>query len=338
MIEDNWGVLIKPRQVDVQPGSDPARNAKIIIEPLERGFGMTLGNALRRVLMSSLQGAAVTSAKIDGVLHEFTSIPGVREDVTDIVLNLKDVRLRMEVSGPRRLNLESGQAGTVTAGMITCTEGITILNPDHVICHLDEGASLNVELTVDVGKGYISSDEHEFANPPIGLIPVDAIFTPVLRAAYKVESAREGQVLDYDRLILEIDTDGSVKPEDALAYSARILQDQLNTFVNFEEPDVNIKEVVIEQEVTMNPQFLQKVEDLELSVRAANCLKNDNIVYIGDLVLKSEPDMLKTPNFGRKSLNEIKEVLTRMGLGLGMDNPNWPPENIEELAKQHDNF
>ena len=333
MIQNNWDALIKPKPIDVNYGVDRASQAKITVEPLERGFGLTLGNALRRVLMSSLQGAAITSVHIDGVLHEFTSIPGVREDVTDIILNLKDIRLRMQVEGPRRLTLKASRAGEVRASDIKCTDGIEILNPNHVICHLDEGASLQVELTVDVGKGYVAAEQHHLGDAPIGLIPVDAIYSPVRRVAYKVESAREGQVLDYDKLVMEIDTDGSVKPEDALAYAARIIQDQLSTFVNFEDPRM-VKQVEELEKAPLNPQFFRKVEELELSVRAANCLKNDNIVYIGDLVLKSENEMLKTPNFGRKSLNEIKAVLADMDLSLGMENPEWPPENIEELSKQ----
>ena len=334
MIQNNWDALIRPKPLNVSPGSDSSRQAKITVEPLERGFGLTLGNALRRVLMSSLQGAAVTGVRIDRVVHEFMSIKGIREDVTDIVLNLKDVRLRMQVAGPRKLNLKARDAGAVRASDIQCTNGIEILNPEHVICHLDEGASFDAELTVNVGKGYVNSEQQ----PDDGdaeVIPIDAIYSPVQRVAYKVESAREGEILDYDRLVLEIDTDGSVNPEDALAFAARIIQEQLKPFVNFQDPKtVETAELPkVEQHI---PELFRKVEELELSVRAANCLKNDNIVYIGDLVLKSETDMLKTPNFGRKSLNEIKKMLADLGLSLGMDNPDWPPENLEELSKQHE--
>ena len=335
MMQQNWDALIKPRKYDVVPGNDRDRQATIVVEPLERGFGLTLGNALRRVLMSSLQGAAITSAQIDGVLHEFSSIPGVREDVTDIVLNLKDIFLRMEVEGPRRVTLSANKAGAVLAGDIATTAGIEVLNKRHVICHLDEGASLKMELTVDTGKGYVSADRGQLDEAAIGYIPVDAIFSPIRRVSYDVQPTREGQVLDYDKLTIKLETDGSVAPEDAVALAARIIQDQLKPFVNFQEPQV-VVEAEEEDEFEFNPKFLKKVDELELSVRSANCLKNDNIVYIGDLVQKSEPEMLRTPNFGRKSLNEIKEVLAHMQLHLGMDTKGWPPENIEELAKKHE--
>ncbi len=334
MIQNNWDALIKPKRLDINPGSDGSCEAQIVVSPLERGFGLTLGNALRRVLMSSLQGAAVTGVRIDRVVHEFMSIKGIREDVTDIVLNLKDVRLRMEVSGPRRLNLRAREAGAVRAGDIECINGITILNPDHIICHLDEGASFDAELTVNVGKGYVTADQ-QVSDGDAETILIDAIYSPVRRVAYKVEPAREGEILDYDRLVLEVSTDGSINPEDALAYAARIIQDQLEPFINFHEPQ-SIESEEAPTTDLHSPEFFRKVEELELSVRAANCLKNDNIVYIGDLVLKSEADMLKTPNFGRKSLNEIKKMLADLGLSLGMENPGWPPDNLEELSKQHD--
>lgn len=335
MIQKNWDALMRPKTLNVDSGADISRQAKITVEPLERGFGLTLGNALRRVLMSSLQGAAVTGVRIDRVVHEFMSIKGIREDVTDIVLNLKDVQLSMEVPGPKRLNLKAKDAGAVRASAIQCSNGIEVLNPDHIICHLDEGASFDAELTVNVGKGYVSAEAQEDHEGDAEVIPIDAIFSPVQRVAYKVESAREGDKLDYDKLVLEIDTDGSVKPEDALAFAARIIQDQLRPFINFEDPaEEKVQDEPKVEEI--NPELFNKVEELELSVRAANCLKNDNIVYIGDLVLKSETDMLKTPNFGRKSLNEIKKILADLGLSLGMDNPDWPPDNLEELSKKHD--
>ena len=335
MIHKNWNSLIKPRKYDIQPGVDPVRQATITVEPLERGFGLTLGNALRRVLMSSLQGAAITSVHIDGVLHEFSSIPGVREDVTDIVLNLKDVHLRMTVEGPKRLTVKASKPGPVLAGHIETSAGIEILNPKHVICHLDEGASLKMEMTVDTGKGYVSAEQNQHPDAAIGYIPIDAIYSPIRRVSYSVQPTREGQILDYDKLSMKLETDGSVTPEDATALAARIIQDQLSTFVNFTEPQV-VEEVEEDDEFEFNPKFLKKVDELELSVRSANCLKNDNIVYIGDLVQKSEPEMLRTPNFGRKSLNEIKEVLAHMQLHLGMETKGWPPENIEELAKSHE--
>jgi DNA-directed RNA polymerase subunit alpha len=333
MIHKNWQELIKPTQLVVKPGADAARVATVIAEPLERGFGLTLGNAVRRVLLSSLQGAAITSVQIDNVLHEFSSVAGVREDVTDIVLNLKGVALKMEVEGPKRLSISAKGPGVVTAAAISESNGIEVLNKDHVICHLDEGADVFMELTVNTGKGYVSADKNRPEDAPIGLIPIDAIYSPVKKVSYEVQPTREGQVLDYDKLTMKVETDGSLTPDDAVAYAARILQDQLSIFVNFEEPEA-AKAGEIDSGLEFNPLLLKKVDELELSVRSANCLKNDNIVYIGDLIQKTEAEMLRTPNFGRKSLNEIKEVLSGMGLHLGMDVEDWPPENIEDLAKR----
>jgi DNA-directed RNA polymerase subunit alpha len=335
VIQKNWQELIKPNKLEVSSGPDGKRFATVVAEPLERGFGLTLGNALRRVLLSSLQGAAVKAVQIDGVLHEFSSIPGVREDVTDIVLNIKQIALRMAGDGPKRMRLKSQGPGEVRASQIEAGHDIEILNPDLVLCTLDQGANLSMEFTVNTGKGYIAASQNRPEDAPIGLIPVDAIFSPVRKVSYKVENSRVGQVTDYDRLSLQIETNGAMTPEDSVAIAARILQDQLQLFINFEEPTT-----VISEERTSEPPFnrnlLRKVDELELSVRSANCLKNDNIVYIGDLVQKTEAEMLRTPNFGRKSLNEIKEVLAQMGLHLGMEIPNWPPENIEELAKRLD--
>jgi DNA-directed RNA polymerase subunit alpha len=333
MIHKNWQELIKPMQLDVKSGADPQRQATLVAEPLERGFGLTLGNALRRVLLSSLQGGAITSVQIDNVLHEFSSVAGVREDVTDIVLNLKGVAIRMEVEGPKRLSISAKGPGVVTAGDISESNGIEILNRDHVICHLDDGADLFMELTVNTGKGYAAADKNRPEDAPIGLIPIDAVYSPVKKVSYEVQPTREGQVLDYDKLTVRIETNGAITPEDAVAYAARILQDQLSIFVNFDEPESASRHDV-EDELEFNPLLLKKVDELELSVRSANCLKNDNIVYIGDLIQKTEAEMLRTPNFGRKSLNEIKEVLSGMGLHLGMDIVDWPPDNIEELAKK----
>ncbi|MBM3570836.1 MAG: DNA-directed RNA polymerase subunit alpha [Alphaproteobacteria bacterium] len=333
MIQKNWQALIKPNKLNVESGDDPKRIATVVAEPLERGFGMTLGNALRRVLLSSLQGAAVTSLQIEGVLHEFSSIPGVREDVTDIVLNIKAMSLRMHGDGQKRIRLNATGPGEVTAGMIEAGHDIDIMNPDLVICTLDQGAKIAMEMTVEAGKGYVPATQNRPEDAPIGLIPVDALFSPVRRVSYKVENSRVGQVTDYDELSLRVETDGSVRPEDAVALAARILQDQLQLFINFEEPKA-VTEEEKPAELPFNRNLLRKVDELELSVRSANCLKNDNIVYIGDLVQKSEAEMLRTPNFGRKSLNEIKEVLTQMGLHLGMEISNWPPENIEDLAKR----
>jgi DNA-directed RNA polymerase subunit alpha len=335
VIRRNWQELIKPNSLDTTPGSDAKRHATVVAEPLERGFGMTLGNALRRVLLSSLQGAAVTSVQIDGVLHEFSSIAGVREDVTDIVLNIKEIAIKMQGEGPKRMVVRKSGPGVVTAGDIQTVGDVEILNPDLVICTLDEGAEIRMEFTVNNGKGYVPADQNRPEDAPIGLIPVDSLYSPIRKVSYKVENTREGQVLDYDKLTLTVETNGSIRPDDAIAYAARILQDQLSIFVTFEEPE---KEVTAEAipELAFNPALLKKVDELELSVRSANCLKNDNIVYIGDLIQKTEAEMLRTPNFGRKSLNEIKEVLAQMGLHLGMEVPNWPPENIEDLAKRYE--
>ena len=332
MINRNWQELIKPNKLDV---SASGTKGSMVAEPLERGFGLTLGNALRRVLLSSLQGAAVTAVQIDGVLHEFSSIPGVREDVTDIILNIKELAIKMEGEGPKRMVVRKEGPGTVTAGDIQTVGDVEILNPELVLCTLDEGAEIRMEFTVDIGKGYVAAERNRPEDAPIGLIPVDSLYSPVRKCSYKTENTREGQVLDYDKLTLTLETNGSVSPEDALAYAARILQDQLSIFVNFEEPQ---KEIVQEQvtELAFNPALLKKVDELELSVRSANCLKNDNIVYIGDLIQKTEGEMLRTPNFGRKSLNEIKEVLATMGLHLGMEIPAWPPEDIEDLAKRYE--
>ncbi len=345
VIAKNWQELKKPNQLDVRPSGDGKRKATFVAEPLERGFGLTLGNALRRVLLSSLQGAAVTSIKIDGVLHEFSSLVGVREDVTDIVLNVKQTAIRMQGDTAKRLQLTATGPGEVTAGQIATTGDMEVLNPELVICTLDEGATLNMELTVEAGKGYVPASANRPVDAPIGLIPVDALYSPVRQVAYKVENTRVGQELDYDKLTLSVETDGTISPDDAVAYAARILQDQLQLFVNFDEPQVAHAPSTVTAAMPggtvedstgtqINRFLLKKVDELELSVRSANCLKNDNIIYIGDLVQKSEAEMLRTPNFGRKSLNEIKEVLTAMGLRLGMDIPGWPPENIEDLAKK----
>ncbi len=335
MIHKNWQELIKPNKLEVAPGSDPKRLATVVAEPLERGFGLTLGNALRRVLLSSLQGAAVTAVQIDGVLHEFSSIAGVREDVTDIILNIKEIAIKMQGDGPKRMIVRKQGPGVVTAGDIQTVGDIEVLNPELVLCTLDDGAEIRMEFTVNTGKGYVPADRNRPEDAPIGLIPVDSIYSPVKKVSYRVENTREGQVLDYDKLTLTVETDGSLRPDDAVAYAARIIQDQLSIFVNFEEPQ---KETTTESipELAFNPALLKKVDELELSVRSANCLKNDNIVYIGDLIQKTEAEMLRTPNFGRKSLNEIKEVLAQMGLHLGMEVTNWPPENIEELAKRYE--
>ena len=335
MIEKNWQELKKPENTNVAITEENQNKAVITVEPFERGFGVTVGNALRRVLLSSLQGSAITAIQVQGVLHEFSSIPGIREDVTDIVLNLKGVAVKMEVDGPKRLRLAAEGPCTVTAGMINVVNGVEVMNPEHVICTLDQGAELNCELTVESGSGYVPASANRTEDSPIGLIPIDAIYSPIRQVAYKVENTRVGQRTDFDKLLLTLETDGTVKPDDAVALAARILQDQLQPMINFEEPSA-AAQVEEPDDIPFNRNLLKKVDELELSVRSANCLKNDNIVYIGDLVQKTEPEMLRTPNFGRKSLNEIKEVLRTMILELGMDVPNWPPENIEEMAKRLD--
>ena len=336
LIERNWSGLIKPEKISQDILSD--NQAMIVAEPLERGFGVTLGNALRRVLLSSLQGAAVVSIQIDGVLHEFSSIPGVAEDVTDIVLNIKELALKLHSENAKTMRLSVTGPCAVTASMIDTGADIEILNPDLVLCNMDKGAKLNIEFHVDHGKGYVTAAQNRTDDSPIGLILVDSVFSPVKSVSYKIENTRVGQNTDYDKLLLTTETNGAITPEDAVALAARILQDQFQIFVNFEDPQKTVQEKT-EETLPFSRHLLSKVDELELSVRSANCLKNDNIVYIGDLVQKTEQQMLRTPNFGRKSLNEIKAVLTEMNLSFGMYIPEWPPENIEELARKlEDNF
>jgi len=301
----NWKALIKPAQLDVKI-SDDKSHAKIIAEPLEKGYGLTLGNSLRRILLSSIRGAAVTSIQIDGVLHEFTSIKGVREDVTDIVLNVKSLALKSSSETTKKLILDAKGPGEIKASDIAPVADIEILNPDLVICNLDENTHFHMEMNVGTGKGYVPAVMNKPEEPPLGLIAIDSLYSPVKKVSYSISTAREGKALDYDKLIMEVETNEPV--------------------------EAPIKEVSSEPEFNKN--LLRKVDELELSVRSMNCLKNDNIIYIGDLVQKSEGEMLRTPNFGRKSLNEIKEVLTGMSLYLGMEIPNWPPENIAEMSKK----
>jgi DNA-directed RNA polymerase subunit alpha len=335
VLAKNWNELIKPSRVDVESADHPKTKATITVEPLERGFGLTLGNALRRVLLSCLQGASVTAISIDGVVHEFSSVPGVREDVTDIVLNIKSVVVKLTSGAERRrVRLTATGPCEVTAGMIDGGADVEVVNKDLVLCTLADGAKFSMELTINTGKGYVPASQNRPVDAPIGLIPVDAIYSPVRNVSYKVEHSRVGQVTDYDKLVLEVETDGSVLPDVAVALSARILQDQLKPFISFEEVVEEVKHE--EEQLLFDRNLLRKVDELELSVRSQNCLKNDNIIYIGDLVQKSEGEMLKTPNFGRKSLNEIKEVLANMGLRFGMKIESWPPENIEELSKRFD--
>ncbi|MCL2567677.1 MAG: DNA-directed RNA polymerase subunit alpha [Alphaproteobacteria bacterium] len=334
MIEQNWQSLIKPNKIQITPDADN-NVTKLVVEPLERGFGVTLGNALRRVLLSSLQGVAVTSIKITGVEHEFSTIPGVSEDVTDIVLNIKNLKIKSHTLKPTSLALKVVGPKVVTAGDIAEDHNIEILNKDLVICTISAGSELDMILNIEVGKGYVPIEARAVTDKEIGLILVDSMFSPVERVRYEVENSRVGQVTDYDKLFLEVITNGSLTPEEAVGFAAKILQDQLSSFINFTVPVGEVKEIKEEEnKLPFDKNLLKKVDDLEFSVRSANCLKNDNIMYIGDLVQKTEADMLKTPNFGRKSLNEIKAVLENMGLTLGMQVDSWPPKNIEELAKK----
>jgi len=328
----NWKSLIKPSKIDVKTSEDKSK-ATLIAEPLEKGYGLTIGNSLRRILLSSIRGSAVTAIQIDGVLHEFSSIKGVREDVTDIVLNVKSLGLKALSNGPKKLILDASGPGEIKAKNISPNADVEILTPELTICNLDEKTKFHMELTVNSGKGYVPAELNKQDDPPLGLIPVDSLFSPVKKVSYSISTAREGKALDYDKLIMEIETNGSLSAEDAVAYAARIFQDQLSMFVNFEEPKETIT-VEKPSEPEFNKNLLRKVDELELSVRSMNCLKNDNIIYIGDLVQKTEGEMLRTPNFGRKSLNEIKEVLNAMSLYLGMEIPNWPPENIAELSRK----
>ncbi len=334
IIQKNWQELIKPTILESET-IVPGKKATLVIEPLERGFGTTLGNALRRVLLSSLQGAAVSAVKIDGVVHEFSSINGVREDVTEIVLNLKSLSLRMMTDQPQRIYLNATGPRTVTAADIVVNQNVEILNPDQIICTLGENTSINMEMMVTMGKGYVPAAFRD-KEAMIGILPVDAVYSPIRACNYRVVNARVGQKTDFDKLYLTVETNGVVSPEDAVALAARILQDQLKPLINFEDPE---EETIDEQiaELPFNKNLLLKVDELELSVRSANCLKNDGITYIGELVQKTENEMLRTPNFGRKSLNEIKELLASMDLHLGMQVEGWPPENIEALAASLEN-
>ena len=335
MLQKNWMELIKPSKLDVNVQENDGRAGRLIAEPLERGFGLTLGNAIRRVLLSSLQGAAITSVKIKGVVHEFSTIPGVKEDLTDILLNLKAIAVKVHSPGLKKMYIKANGSGEIRAGNFETDSETEIMNKDQLIMTLDSNADVEIEANIETGKGYVSAEVAEDENKVIGEIKLDAMFSPVVKATYKIENSRVGQVTDYDKLIFDVETNGVVSPDDAIALSARILQDQLQAFINFDEPEIQQDQDSAEK-LSFNSNLLKKVEELELSVRSANCLKNDNIIYIGDLVQKTESEMLRTPNFGRKSLNEIKEVLTQMELNLGMSVPDWPPENIDDLAKKYE--
>jgi DNA-directed RNA polymerase subunit alpha len=331
-LNKNWNSLIKPSKLVCEQYADNPNIGIIVAEPLEKGFGITVGNALRRVLLSSLQGESITAIKIPGVVHEFSSIPGVKEDLVDVVLSLKAVVVRMHVAEKKTLRLSATGPCVVTAGMIETGHDVEVLTPNAVICTLAKGMNLDIELICETGKGYVPAATLHDRDLPIGVIPIDALFSPVKKVAYKVENTRVGQATDYDKLVLTVETNGTISPEMAVALAARIIQDQTQPFVTFEDEE-DIKQDKVE-ELPFNPVLLKKVDELELSVRSHNCLKNDNIVYIGDLVIKTEVEMLKTQNFGRKSLNEIKEILAKFGLKFGMDVPEWPPENLAELAKK----
>ena len=334
-IIQNWQTLIKPNKLNINTNEDKSITT-LTAEPLEKGYALTIGNSLRRILLSSIQGSAITAVQIDGVLHEFSSIKGVREDVTDIVLNVKSLSIKVMSKEQKKLVLDVKGPGEIKAKDIQTNPDVKILNPDLVLCHLDENTKFHMELIASNGKGYRPAEKNKKDDAPLGLIAIDSLFSPVKKVSFTVENAREGQLLDYDKLIMNVETDGSLPAEDAVAYAARIFQDQLSLFVNFDEP-VEIEKPPQSTELVFNKNLLKKVDDLELSVRSMNCLKNDNIIYIGDLVQKTEPEMLRTPNFGRKSLNEIKEVLNSMSLYLGMEVPKWPPENISELSKKLEN-
>jgi DNA-directed RNA polymerase subunit alpha len=325
-MERNWRSLIKPKRIEVDEKTHTSFYGEFTCQPLEKGFGITLGNALRRIILSSIYGAAITSVRFDGVLHEFSSISGVKEDVSDIILNLKGVRLKMHQDDPRTLRIDASGAGTVTAGDIITDETALILNPDHHLATLSDRAVFKAELLVEVGKGYVPASREALPGQPEGTINIDALFSPIKKVSYTVSNARVGQITDYDKLVLEIWTDGSILPEEATAYAAKILKEQASVFINFDEPEEVHQSEETGEESCINDNLYKGVDDLELSVRSANCLKNAGIHYIGELVQKTEQEMLKTKNFGRKSLNEIKEMLSDMGLSLGNKVDFHPPE------------
>ncbi|AFE10227.1 DNA-directed RNA polymerase subunit alpha [Corallococcus interemptor] len=331
-VAKNWRDLIKPRRMEVDQDSLSPTYGKFVAEPLERGFGTTLGNSLRRVLLSSLQGAAITSVKIEGVDHEFTTIPEVAEDVTDVVLNLKEVLLRMHTNETKTLRIEVEGPKEVKAGDLIADQDVEILNPGHHICTVSEGGKVRMELTCRRGRGYVPASTNKVPGAPIGTIPIDSLFSPIRKVNYQVTNARVGQVTDYDKLSLEVWTDGSVVPQDAVAYAAKIIKEQLTVFVNFDETEEPVVAEAPKEEAKLNENLFRSVDELELSVRSANCLQQANIKSIGDLVQRTEAEMLKTKNFGRKSLKEIKEILAEMGLSLGMKLENWPPKNAPAPA------
>ena len=331
-MQKSWKDLIRPKRLEVEKETLTPFYGKFTAEPFERGFGITIGNSLRRILLSSLQGAAITSVKIDGVLHEFSAIPGTKEDVTEIILNLKEVRLKLHTEGSKTIRVKAEGPKVLKAGDILTGDAVEILNPDHYIATLSRDGKLSMEIVVKVGKGYVPAERNKEESQPIGTIPMDAIFSPIKKVNYTVTNARVGQITDYDKLTMEVWTDGSLNPEEAVAHAAKILKDQLSIFITFEEEEeaeMSYPEDEEEKEA-LNENLLRSVDELELSVRSANCLKHANIKLIGDLVQKTEAEILATKNFGRKSLNEIKDILSEMGLSLGMRLDNWPPKKSEE--------
>jgi len=329
MMQKNWDSLIRPKRIEIDESTHTHFYGELTCQPLERGFGVTLGNALRRVLLSSIYGAAIVSVRIDGVLHEFSTVPGVKEDLTDIVLNLKGVRLKLHDDVPREIRIDTSKAGIVTAGDIITDGMVEILNPDYPIATISGEAPFRAVMMVKMGKGYVPAQREKEIDQPEGTINIDALYSPVKKVNYTVAFARVGQITDYDKLILEVWTDGSVYPEDAVAYAAKILRDQLDVLINFDETSEEEEPQGVKEDKNINEQFLRHVDELELSVRSANCLKNAGINLIGELVQKTEAEMLKTKNFGRKSLSEIKEVLAELGLGFGME-LDFPPWNRQE--------
>ncbi len=336
LVARNWRELIRPRQLENETGAESDRYGRFSCEPLERGFGTTLGNALRRVLLSSLQGSAITSVRITGVLHEFSTITGVMEDMSDIILNLKEVRVRSHGEGPKTIRIHRRGEGKLTGGDLGSQDSsVEVLNPEHKIATLGPDADVEMEITIGHGKGYVRAELNKTEDMPIGMIPIDSIFSPIRKINYIVTPARVGRETDFDKLQLEIWTDGTVAPVDALAYAAKILKEQLTIFINFEE-QVEALAPVADVPTPLNPNLFKSVDELELSVRSANCLQNANLRFIGELVQRSEGDMLKTKNFGRKSLNEIKDLLISMGLELGIQLDGFPDRQELERMRERD--
>ena len=332
MLAENWKDFIKPSNLVCDQANDN-KSAVITVEPLERGFGTTVGSALRRILLSSIYGTAITAVKIDGVIHEQDTVKGLSQDIIDVILNIKKVVLSSDVAVKKRATIDVKGPCVVTAKMISFPEGVELVNPDQVICSLDNNSTLKAEFVVESGKGYRDSAQVANENKEIGLINIDAVFSPVRRVSFSVESSRVGEVIDYDKLVLKLDTDGSIEPNLAVGIAAKIMKEQMALFINFDDETIAVaEESKADDKPDFNPVLIKKVDELELSVRSQNCLKSEDIIYLGDLVTKSENDMLKTPNFGRKSLNEIKAILQTMDLDFDMDIDNWPPENIDSIA------